>query len=93
MCCARLFLSKASPLQHPKAKAKAAAAEANAQMPFDAPAEPWTGCRGNVAARDGVVFSGVGGMSRASLRDVAHWTETFLFDEFYAQWTPLVHVA
>ena len=41
----------------------------------------------------GVVFSGVGGMSRASLRDVAHWTETFLFDEFYAQWTPLVHVA
>ena len=69
---------EASPLQHPKAKAKAkaAAAKANAQMRFDAPAEPWIGCRGNVAARDGVVFSGVGGLSRASLRDVAHWTET-----------------
>jgi hypothetical protein len=66
---------EASPLQHPKGKAAAAAA-AKAQALFDAPAEPWIGCRGNVAARDGVVFSGVGGLSRASLRDVAHWTET-----------------
>jgi hypothetical protein len=65
---------EASPLQHPKGKAAAAAAKA--QVPPNAPAEPWIGCRGNVAARDGVVFSGVGGLSRASLRDVAHWTET-----------------
>jgi hypothetical protein len=42
----------------------------------DAPAEPWIGGGGNVAATDGVVFSGVGGLSRASLRDVAHWTES-----------------
>ena len=63
---------EASPLQHPKGKAAAAKGQAR----FDAPAEPWIGCRGNVAARDGVVFSGVGGLSRASLRDVAHWTET-----------------
>ncbi|KAJ4994271.1 hypothetical protein SVAN01_00100 [Stagonosporopsis vannaccii] len=41
-----------------------------------APAEPWIGSGGNVAATDGVVFSGVGGLSRASLRDVSHWTET-----------------
>jgi hypothetical protein len=73
---------EASPLQQPKAKAKAKA-NANAsfsKVRFDALAEnenePWIGCRGNVAARDGVVFSGVGGLSRASLRDVAHWTET-----------------
>lgn len=66
---------EASPLQHPKGKAAAAKGQAR----FDAPAEPWIGCRGNVAARDGVVFSGVGGLSRASLRDVAHWTETIYY--------------
>ncbi|KAF3034233.1 hypothetical protein E8E12_004130 [Didymella heteroderae] len=42
----------------------------------DVPAEPWIGSGGNVAATDGVVFSGVGGLSRASLRDIAHWTES-----------------
>ncbi|KAJ4403559.1 hypothetical protein N0V91_006432 [Didymella pomorum] len=42
----------------------------------DAPAEPWIGSGGHIAATDGVVFSGVGGLSRASLRDVAHWTES-----------------
>ncbi|KAF3007750.1 hypothetical protein E8E13_010032 [Curvularia kusanoi] len=60
---------EASPLQQTKGKQAA-------KVRFDAPAEPWLGCGGNVAARDGVVFSGVGGLSRASLRDVAHWAET-----------------
>ncbi|KAJ4378543.1 hypothetical protein N0V86_006249 [Didymella sp. IMI 355093] len=49
---------------------------ADARPRDDAPAEPWMGSSGNVAATDGVVFSGVGGLSRASLRDVAHWTES-----------------
>lgn len=64
---------EASPLQDRKAKAKA---KGTARVHFDTPAEPWIGSGGNVAATDGVVFSGVGGLSRASLRDVAHWSET-----------------
>ncbi|KAF2622275.1 hypothetical protein BU25DRAFT_214053 [Macroventuria anomochaeta] len=60
---------EASPLQ-----AKKGAAEARGRD--DGPAEPWIGSGGNVAATDGVVFSGVGGLSRASLRDVSHWMET-----------------
>lgn len=58
---------EASPLQNATAKQ-----ESRAQ---DEPAEPWIGCGGNVAATDGVVFSGVGGLSRSSLRDIANWTE------------------
>jgi hypothetical protein len=60
---------EASPLQNGKAKT-------DSRVRDDEPAEPWIGSGGNVAATDGVVFSGVGGLSRASLRDVAHWTET-----------------
>ncbi|KAF1358768.1 hypothetical protein EJ07DRAFT_179474 [Lizonia empirigonia] len=41
----------------------------------DTPAEPWLGSAGTIAATDGVVFSGVGGLTRSSLRDIAHWTE------------------
>lgn len=59
----------ASPLQHRPRKP-------NDDNDNDAPAQPWIGTGGNVAAADGVVFSGVGGLSRASLRDVSHWTET-----------------
>lgn len=58
-----------SPLQDGKAKA-------DSRVRDDEPAEPWIGSGGNVAATDGVVFSGVGGLNQASLRDVAHWTET-----------------
>lgn len=60
---------EASPAQDKKGKQE--------QRPRDdAPAEPWIGSGAHVAATDGVVFSGVGGLSRASLRDVAHWTES-----------------
>lgn len=60
---------EASPLQDKKG-------EGEPKSRHDAPAEPWIGSGGNVAATDGVVFSGVGGLSRASLRDVSHWAET-----------------
>ncbi|KAJ4338660.1 hypothetical protein N0V87_003783 [Didymella glomerata] len=60
---------EASPAQDKKGKQ-------DARPRDDAPAQPWIGSGGNVAATDGVVFSGVGGLSRASLRDVAHWTES-----------------
>ncbi|KAH7389702.1 hypothetical protein DE146DRAFT_725495 [Phaeosphaeria sp. MPI-PUGE-AT-0046c] len=39
-------------------------------------AEPWVGGGRNVDAVDGVVFSGLGAVSRASLRDLSHWVET-----------------
>ncbi|KAF9693849.1 hypothetical protein EKO04_008480 [Ascochyta lentis] len=61
---------EASPLQNTKPKPKAHAATHD-----DEAVVPWIGCGGNVAATDGVVFSGVGGLSRSSLRDIAHWTE------------------
>lgn len=60
---------EASPLQDRKGKGAK-------RVSFDGAAEPWIGSGGNVAATDGVVFSGVGGLSRSSLRDVSHWTET-----------------
>lgn len=60
---------EAAPAQDKKGKQEARPRD-------DAPAEPWIGSGGHVAATDGVVFSGVGGLSRASLRDIAHWTES-----------------
>ncbi|KAF3047255.1 hypothetical protein E8E11_000978 [Didymella keratinophila] len=60
---------EAAPAQDKKGKQEARPRD-------DAPAAPWIGSGGPVAATDGVVFSGVGGLSRASLRDVAHWTES-----------------
>jgi hypothetical protein len=38
--------------------------------------EPWVGGGRNVDAADGVVFSGLGAVSRKSLRDLSHWVET-----------------
>jgi hypothetical protein len=38
--------------------------------------EPWVGGGKNVDAADGVVFSGLGAVSRKSLRDLSHWVET-----------------
>lgn len=48
-------------------------------------AEPWVGGGRNVEAADGVVFSGLGAVSRSSLRDLSHWTETIysLGDQAY----------
>lgn len=37
--------------------------------------EAWVGSGGNVNAADGVVFSGLGCVSRRSLRDLSHWIE------------------
>ena len=59
---------RVSPLQDNKAKPEPRAQD-------HGPAEPWIGSGASVAATDGVVFSGVGRLSRASLRDVSHWTE------------------
>lgn len=38
--------------------------------------ESWVGSGKNVNAADGVVFSGLGAVSRKSLRDLSHWIET-----------------
>jgi hypothetical protein len=38
--------------------------------------EPWAGSGRNIDAADGVVFSGLGAVSRKSLRDLSHWVET-----------------
>ena len=38
--------------------------------------EPWMGSGRHVHAADGVVFSGLGAISRKSLRDVSHWIES-----------------
>jgi hypothetical protein len=37
--------------------------------------EAWIGSGGHVNAADGVVFSGLGSVSRRSLRDLSHWIE------------------
>lgn len=39
-------------------------------------AEPWMGSGRTPDAADGVVFSGVGAITRSSLRDLSHWIET-----------------
>lgn len=38
--------------------------------------EPWIGSGRTPAAADGIVFSGVGSISRQSLRDMSQWVET-----------------
>ncbi|KAL5114301.1 hypothetical protein ACEQ8H_007821 [Pleosporales sp. CAS-2024a] len=55
------------------AASDAAPAHAHAQ-PSDA--QPWAGSGASPTAADGVVFSGLGALSRASLRDLSHWVET-----------------
>jgi hypothetical protein len=45
--------------------------------------EPWLGRGQHVNAGDGVVFSGVGALSRRSLRDVSQWVEDiYTFGEY-----------
>jgi hypothetical protein len=58
-----------SPLQ----QAKSSADFKNLQT---SESEPWVGSGRNVDAADGVVFSGLGAVSRKSLRDLSHWIET-----------------
>lgn len=38
--------------------------------------DPWVGAGRHVQAADGVVFSGLGAVSRKSLRDLSHWVES-----------------
>lgn len=45
--------------------------------------EPWIGRGKEVGTGDGVVFSGVGSLSRRSLRDISHWVEDiYAFGEY-----------
>lgn len=69
---------EASPLQHAKSST-------DPKHLSKAEAEPWVGGGRNVDAADGVVFSGLGAVSRSSLRDLSHWTETIysLGDQAY----------
>lgn len=58
-----------SPLQNPKKPA-------NSKESVDAPnQEPWIGSGRSPNASDGIVFSGVGAISRQSLRDLSQWIE------------------
>jgi hypothetical protein len=41
--------------------------------------EPWMGAGRHVHAADGVVFSGLGAVSRRSLRDLSHWVESIYY--------------
>lgn len=59
-----------SPLQDPK---KAS----SSKEPVEASdLEPWIGSGQSPSASDGIVFSGVGAISRRSLRDLSHWIES-----------------
>jgi len=68
---------EASPLQH---------AEASAEPRRLDPAQddPWIGSGRSAHAADGVVFSGLGTISRKSLRDLSHWVETIYSHGEYA---------
>ncbi|KAG9190474.1 hypothetical protein G6011_08562 [Alternaria panax] len=46
--------------------------------------DPWIGVGRNARAADGVVFSGLGAVSRKSLRDLSHWVETIYAHGEYA---------
>ncbi|KAL1612227.1 hypothetical protein SLS60_000451 [Paraconiothyrium brasiliense] len=59
-----------SPSQDPKKYS-------NSRDPVEAPnTEPWIGSGKTPTAADGIVFSGVGALTRKSLRDLSHWVET-----------------
>ncbi|KAF1835085.1 hypothetical protein BDW02DRAFT_568371 [Decorospora gaudefroyi] len=60
---------EASPLQRAKTSTDAKSLQVSE-------AEPWLGAGRNVQAADGVVFSGLGAVSRQSLRDLSHWVES-----------------
>jgi hypothetical protein len=60
---------EASPLQQAKTSTDPKTLEVSEE-------EPWIGAGRNVHAEDGVVFSGLGAVSRKSLRDLSHWVET-----------------
>ncbi|KAF2184283.1 hypothetical protein K469DRAFT_727228 [Zopfia rhizophila CBS 207.26] len=59
-----------SPLQHPKSSANSKVSSDTFEL------KPWVGSGKYASAADGVVFSGVGALTRRSLRDVSHWVES-----------------
>jgi hypothetical protein len=68
---------EASPLQQAKTSTDPRTLEVSEE-------EPWIGAGRNVHAADGVVFSGLGAVSRKSLRDLSHWVETMYSHGEYA---------
>jgi hypothetical protein len=58
-----------SPLQHME---KSSSSE---EVVDTSETEPWIGSGGSPNSADGTVFSGVGAVSRRSLRDLSHWIE------------------
>ncbi|KAF2845764.1 hypothetical protein T440DRAFT_558688 [Plenodomus tracheiphilus IPT5] len=68
---------EASPLQQAKSSTDPKLLEVSED-------EPWIGSGRNVQAADGVVFSGLGAVSRKSLRDLSHWVETIYCQGEYA---------
>lgn len=60
---------EASPLQH-------ARSSTDPKLLDVSELEPWVGGGKDVHAADGVVFSGLGAVSRKSLRDLSHWVES-----------------
>jgi hypothetical protein len=47
----------------------------DSKQPLDSIRHPWMGAAHYAEAVDGIFFSGVGAISRSSLRDISHWTE------------------
>ncbi|KAH9881714.1 hypothetical protein IAQ61_000441 [Plenodomus lingam] len=68
---------EASPLQQAKSSTDPKLLEAIEE-------EPWIGSGRHVQAAEGVVFSGIGAISRKSLRDLSHWVETLYHYGEYA---------
>ncbi|KAF2002703.1 hypothetical protein P154DRAFT_544359 [Amniculicola lignicola CBS 123094] len=59
-----------SPHQNPKSSA---VPNASTDTPLP---EPWMGSGRHAGASDGIVFSGIGALSRRSLRDISQWIES-----------------
>lgn len=68
---------EASPLQHAKISTDPRLLDVTQD-------ESWIGSGKSVHAADGVVFSGLGALSRKSLRDLSHWVETMYTHGEYA---------
>lgn len=61
-----------SPLQHVNSSPEPSASDRDS-------ADPWLGGGKYPTTADGVVFSGLGALSRSSLRDVSHWVESIYY--------------
>ena len=61
-----------SPAQRPNSSTESTALDKD-------PPDPWLGSGRYPTASDGVVFSGMGALSRSSLRDLSHWVESMYY--------------